>query len=308
VAEYKKYLKNKSCDRQLLLTITYDEKEKDVMIEHNDWDSTVTFNNSHFQDKDNIMSKIDFFLNNKEWYMKKGIPYNLGILLYGEPGCGKTRFIKQLMNYTGRHGIDIKLNDGFDFTKLRDIIFDEEIEEEYIIPQDKRIIIFEDIDAIGDVIKSRDKKNTSESNSDDEIDEVEEVNETFVKNKKKKHLKNLLEQLNKSTSKDNNNLSFILNILDGLNECTGRIIIMTTNKIDHLDKALIRPGRIDIKINFTKSSKYDISQMISKFWEIDVNTDMIHDDIDMKFTSAEVINIFRTTDNFETIKDIFIKA
>ena len=45
------------------------------------------------------MKSIDFFLKNKEWYIKKGIPYNLGILLHGDPGCGKTRFIKQLMNY-----------------------------------------------------------------------------------------------------------------------------------------------------------------------------------------------------------------
>ena len=54
---------------------------------------------------------------------------------------------------------------------------------------------------------------------------------------------------------NNNNLSFFLNIIDGLNECSGRIIIMTTNKIDYLDKAIIRPGRIDIKINFKKYEK-----------------------------------------------------
>jgi len=40
-----------------------------------------------------IMGKIDFFLNNKDWYDRKGIPYNLGIMLYGEPGCGKSMCI-----------------------------------------------------------------------------------------------------------------------------------------------------------------------------------------------------------------------
>ena len=63
-------------------------------------------------------------------------------MLYGEPGCGKTRFIKQLMNYTGRHGVDIKLNNKFCFNTLKNIIHNENITDEFIIPQEKRIIIF----------------------------------------------------------------------------------------------------------------------------------------------------------------------
>ena len=95
--------------------------------------------------------------------MKKGIPYNLGILLYGEHGCGKTRFIKQLMNYTNRHGIDIKLNDGMDFTDLQHIIYSEELDDTHIIPQDQRIIIFEDIDALGEVVKERPTTTTTKT-------------------------------------------------------------------------------------------------------------------------------------------------
>ena len=83
---------------------------------------------------------------------------------------------------------------------------------------------------------------------------------------------------------------------------------MTTNKIEHLDKALIRPGRIDIKINFTKCSCYDIYMMIKSFWGDD--TDIILKDInpqlENKYTSAEVINIFRTTADFNNIKKCFI--
>jgi chaperone BCS1 len=304
VKEYKHYLKMKSYDNQLLLSINYDEKEKNVEIEKTDWESTVSFSNSYFQNKDIVLEKINFFLNNKEWYYKKGIPYNLGILLYGEPGCGKTRFIKQLMNYTGRHGIDIKLNDTFDFSKLKDIIYNEEIEFEYVIPQDKRIIIFEDIDAIGNVIKDRDildnVSKTQNADSDDEIQIIE-------KNKKlKQKIKKDIIQNDKK--KNANNLSYFLNILDGLNECSGRIIIMTTNKINHLDKALIRPGRIDIKINFTKCSCYDIYMMIKSFWgdDININLEDINPELENKYTSAEIINIFRTSNNFKNIKKKFI--
>ena len=49
--------------------------------------------------KDKIISEIKFFLENEDWYKEKGIPYNLGILLFGKPCGGKTRFIKQILNY-----------------------------------------------------------------------------------------------------------------------------------------------------------------------------------------------------------------
>lgn len=40
----------------------------------------------------------------------------------------------------------------------------------------------------------------------------------------------------------------LLNVLDGVVDTPGRIVVMTTNMVDALDGALIRPGRIDKKI------------------------------------------------------------
>jgi chaperone BCS1 len=80
---------------------------------------------------------------------------------------------------------------------------------------------------------------------------------------------------------------------------------MTTNHIDVLDKALIRPGRIDIKINFQKCTCYDIQQMIKKFWDINIDLSSINPEIEGKYTNAEVINIFRSTNDFETIQHYF---
>ena len=255
------------------------------------------------------MKKIDFFLKNKEWYLQKGIPYNLGILLYGEPCCGKTRFIKQLMNYTGRHGIDVKLNDGMDFSDLQNIIFKEELNDTHIIPQAQRILIFEDIDALGEVVKDRDLKNAATNNNNNNNNN-NNATESDDSSSEFKMISSFLKMSSSSSSSSstptkNNNLSYLLNMLDGIHECSGRILIMTTNKLEVLDKALIRPGRIDIKINFKKCSCYDIKRMIATFWQIDLAEDTLKPELNEKYTCAEVLNIFRSTDDFEHIREMF---
>lgn len=303
--EYNKFLCLKTTSRQQLLNV-YGNDTNNIMVEGSPWESTITFENSYFPKIEETMKKIDFFLNNKKWYSDHGIPYNMGILLYGLPGCGKTRFIKQLMNYTGRHGIDIKLNDNIDFTELKKIIYDDRIGENYIIPQEKRIIIFEDIDCMGNIVVDRDKPivekeletNILESILKNQIKENNTSSNNSTKNKERKN-----------KDKKNNNLSYLLNMIDGLNECCGRIIIMTTNKIDILDKALIRPGRIDIKIEFNYCTTYDIYRMIKIFWKDDasyITENMIKKELEGKYTSAEIINIFRSSDNFKDIINLFI--
>ena len=316
---YTKYIRTKNSDTQLLLTLSWDQKEKELDVEESEWDSSITFDNSYFHDMNKIKHKIDFFLNNEKWYKERGIPYNLGILLYGEPGCGKTRFIKQLINYTGRHALDIKLNDGFDFDVLRKIIQNEQLNEDYIISQKEKIIVFEDIDAAGNIVKQRQlnktkkHKKNSDSDSDSDSDSEKNVKSVKVADINSQLLLPLLSQNNSSNNNcdnSNNNLSYFLNILDGLNECSGRIIIMTTNRINYLDKALIRPGRVDIKIEFKKCTIYDVHEMSKLFWkeQYKYTINDIIKDIDNKYTSAEVINIFRSTGTYKDIKNKFIKS
>ncbi|KAK8084935.1 BCS1 N terminal-domain-containing protein [Apiospora hydei] len=45
-------------------------------------------------------------------------------------------------------------------------------------------------------------------------------------------------------------LSGLLNILDGVASQEGRVLIMTTNHLEKLDRALIRPGRVDMIVEF----------------------------------------------------------
>ncbi|CAH0014433.1 unnamed protein product [Clonostachys rhizophaga] len=50
-------------------------------------------------------------------------------------------------------------------------------------------------------------------------------------------------------------LSSVLNTLDGVSSQVNRIFILTTNHLHKLDKAIIRPGRVDIKAEFELASK-----------------------------------------------------
>jgi len=320
IKAYKLYLKTSSNETQLYITAAAAVGKKktsengtnsSLHIEAVPWESTITFANSYFHDMDNVLKKIDFFLNNKEWYQEKGIPYNLGILLYGEPGCGKTRFIKQLMNYTGRHGIDIKLNDQMNYQDLYSIIFKEEINDDYIIPQEQRILIFEDIDAMGEAVKCRDTKTKEiKKKKDDECLNLSVLQE-LLKDKDGSGSGSDTESSSKMYSVmppalTNSNLSYLLNMFDGINECSGRIIIMTSNKPEVLDKALIRPGRIDIKINFNSCTRYDVMRLVNLFWDLEFAEEMFLPELELKYTSAEIYSIFRTTNDFTEIEKLFL--
>ncbi|KTW28504.1 hypothetical protein T552_01763 [Pneumocystis carinii B80] len=66
-----------------------------------------------------------------------------------------------------------------------------------------------------------------------------------------------------------NNITFsgFLNALDGVASAEDRIIFMTTNHLDQLDSALIRPGRVDVLKYFGFATDYQIQTMFLKFYE-----------------------------------------
>jgi hypothetical protein len=60
--------------------------------------------------------------------------------------------------------------------------------------------------------------------------------------------------------------SGLLNAIDGIAAQEGRIFYMTTNHIERLDPALIRPGRCDVKLELKKASKSQIELMFLRFY------------------------------------------
>ena len=60
--------------------------------------------------------------------------------------------------------------------------------------------------------------------------------------------------------------SGLLNALDGIASQEGRITFMTTNHIEKLDPALLRPGRCDVKLEFKKATHLQMKNLFTRFY------------------------------------------
>lgn len=222
------------------------------------------FSNLFGEDIEIIRNRVNFFCKNKNWYDEKGIPYTLGLLLSGAPGTGKTSTIKCLANETNRHICNVNLNNDMSKTQLENLFYNENINimnpmtgqnETYCIPLDKRIYVLEDVDCQSDIVMDRALKNDKKNS---------------VNNNDRNDDKAVLEHYEDKHKVD---LSFLLNLLDGVLENPGRIVIMTSNFPDTLDSALIRPGRIDVIAKFKNCSNKTIIDMVEFFYDTKLSDD-----------------------------------
>lgn len=284
--KYNEYINYISSNEQYYFCVKY---IADDSIEYSEkiFRTNRRFNTIFFEEKNEFVKSLDFFLNNKDWYTSKGIPYHYGILLHGSPGCGKTSIIKSILEHTKRSAVVIPLNRIKKCGDLEQIFFDEYINNKNI-PTNKRIYIFEDIDCICDIIKSRDedfdiiKENKKKENK---IQSELNILSNIVNNISERKINDVDDELN---------LSFILNIFDGILETPGRMIILTTNYPERIDSALLRPGRIDINIELKKCSIKIIYDILSSFYSIDesVIQELSKNEFkDYVISPAEVMNI-----------------
>jgi hypothetical protein len=237
--------------------------------------TTRTFENVFFDQRKQVRDRVKFFLEHRDWYEKKGIPYTLGFMFHGPPGTGKTSSIKAIANAGRRHIINIQLSEIKTKQQLQHLFFNDEIHvfngantEKYIIPVAERLYVIEDIDAMGDVVLRREWKKPV-------VEDKKKEDDIFGDRKEEK---------------DTFDLSFLLNLLDGTLEANGRIIAFSSNYPERIDKALIRPGRVDMIVHFKNCTRAVLKEMVDSFYEQDV---AIPDDptLDGKWSPAEAVRI-----------------
>merc|ERR1739836_259905 len=84
-------------------------------------------------------------------------------------------------------------------------------------------------------------------------------------------------------------LSDLLEAFDGVLEMNGRMIVMTTNHLEKLDPALIRPGRVNLSLEFKRCTKQAIGEFFETFFpNIPLDMESVQDGV---WTPAEVAQI-----------------
>lgn len=60
--------------------------------------------------------------------------------------------------------------------------------------------------------------------------------------------------------------SGLLNALDGVASAEERVIFLTTNHVERLDEALVRPGRVDMTVRLGEATRYQVTQLWERFY------------------------------------------
>uniref|UniRef100_K3WXX9 AAA+ ATPase domain-containing protein n=1 Tax=Globisporangium ultimum (strain ATCC 200006 / CBS 805.95 / DAOM BR144) TaxID=431595 RepID=K3WXX9_GLOUD len=261
-----------------------------------------TFANLFFDGKQQVLQLLDNFTTRSGKFAIKGFPYKLGLLLHGPPGTGKTSLIKAIAQYTKRHIVTISLAKIKTNQELMDAVFDlkfavQGLDSPVQMTFEDVVFVMEDIDCASSVVNARKAEDLTPKDISSK-DDIPKLVDPVLKPKDKS---------------DRLNLSGLLNVLDGVIDCPGRIVIMTTNHPEKLDPALIRPGRVNKKLLLSHMGVPQIQEMIEYYCMIKFTPeqtkalDEVFTATDQKFTPAEIEEFCAEYDDVDTILAQFTK-
>lgn len=224
------------------------------------------------ESKNRLLSDVKEYLNpvTARWYAQRGLPYRRGYLFYGPPGTGKTSLSLALAGELKVPLYILSLSTGS--------LTDETLTMLFVGLPRKCIVLLEDIDCAG-VQRNNNRHMDDESDQESSDEEGQSEDEARSGGANSKPLKPSKEKKKPSKNDSNSSsstqhrqprmsvsFSGLLNAIDGVASHEGRILIMTTNHRERLDPALIRPGRVDMQIEFGYAGRNTLGEIFRELY------------------------------------------
>uniref|UniRef100_A0A383VPB5 AAA+ ATPase domain-containing protein n=1 Tax=Tetradesmus obliquus TaxID=3088 RepID=A0A383VPB5_TETOB len=247
-----------------------------------------SFDNLFHAEKEELLNLVDAFMHKRGKFAIKGYPHKLGFLLHGPPGTGKTSFIKALACHSKRSIISIPLSRIKTNQQLMDMMFDQRVQVEgedmkIPLPFSKTIFVMEDVDAASHVVQKRDSgsalaaslaslmgpqasSKTKAAAKDADIDDDVKAGSSDKAAAAGADAAGMGMGMGGAGGRDTLNLAGLLNVLDGVVDTPGRLIVMSTNHPEKLDPALIRPGRINKKVYMGNLAAAEALAMVQHYF------------------------------------------
>jgi chaperone BCS1 len=184
-------------------------------------------------EKDRLIRDIEKFRKSRQRYRQLGVPYHRGYLLHGPPGTGKTSLVSAMAAKFEMHIYAINLS-SFNDRSLMSAMND--------VPPNS-VILFEDIDCMkGGKARLTPGEATGKIGASNGEEKKESAVDPGV------------------------TLSGLLNVLDGFSAPENVLFVMTSNVIENLDAALLRPGRIDYKLYLGQADDRQKIELYRRFF------------------------------------------
>ncbi|KAJ7487383.1 P-loop containing nucleoside triphosphate hydrolase protein [Mycena galericulata] len=185
---------------------------------------------------DSLVQDAQEFLKSEDWYIGAGIPHRRGYLLHGPPGTGKTSTIYAL---AGALNLEI-----YSLSLASHSVDDNFLQQAAASIPKNGLFLIEDVDC------------AFPSREDDDDEEMPPTANTM----------NQMMPVRPGRGSRAVTLSGLLNVIDGVGSEEGKLFFATTNYIDRLDAAFLRPGRIDKKIEYGLATPEQARALFARFF------------------------------------------